>query len=34
MLKTDKTPEFGPLLGGEEIMRRRLLETFYSPQKT
>lgn len=33
MLKTDKSTKFDPLPGGEEIIRRRLLETFYSPQK-
>ena len=33
MLNTDNTTKFDPLPGGEEIMRRRLLETFYSPQR-
>lgn len=31
MLKADNTTKFDPLPGGEEGMRRRLLETFYSP---
>ena len=31
MLNADHTTKFDPLPGGEEIMRRRLLETFYSP---
>ena len=31
--RTDATTKFDPLPGGEEGMRRRLLETFYSPEK-
>jgi phosphonate transport system substrate-binding protein len=31
--RTDATTKFDPLPGGEEGMRRRLLETFYSPDK-
>jgi phosphonate transport system substrate-binding protein len=31
LLKADNTTKFDPLPGGEETMRRRLLETFYSP---
>jgi hypothetical protein len=31
--KTDQTTKFDALPGGEAAMRRRLLETFYSPVK-
>lgn len=30
---TDHTTQFDPLPGGEEAMRRRLLETFYAPDR-
>ena len=33
MLQTDNTTRFDPLPGGAEVMRRRLLETFHSPDK-
>ena len=33
MLQADNTTKFDPLPGGEEVMRRRLLETFHSPDK-
>lgn len=33
LLKADNTTKFDPLPGGEETMRRRLLETFYSPDR-
>ena len=31
--KADNTTKFDPLPGGEEVMRRRLLETFYAPAR-
>jgi phosphonate transport system substrate-binding protein len=33
MRQTDGTTQFDPLPGGEEAMRRRLLETFFSPER-
>lgn len=33
LLKTDNTTKFDALPGGEEAMRRRLLETFYVPDR-
>jgi len=33
LLNTDNTTKFDPLPGGEEAMRRRLLETFYAPDR-
>ena len=33
LLRADNTTKFDPLPGGEETMRRRLLETFYSPDR-
>ncbi|MGE5305476.1 MAG: phosphate/phosphite/phosphonate ABC transporter substrate-binding protein [Alphaproteobacteria bacterium] len=33
LARTDETTKFDELPGGEEMMRRRLLETFFSPDK-
>jgi len=33
MLQADNTTKFDPLPGGEEVMRRRLLQTFHAPDK-